>query len=60
MLSEERIRVVLDGLMHCSQEPEFKEDCEACPYHDDADDFCITRLCRDAYSVIVEQDRLLQ
>lgn len=56
-MTEERIRRVLDGLLHCGKEPEFEEDCGDCPYRDKEDDFCISRLCRDAYGVIVELDR---
>ena len=60
---EELIRRVLAGLEHCSTEPETYEDCGNCPYHEylqNDDDFCISRLCRDAHRVIVEQDKLLQ
>ena len=56
---EELSRKVLDGLMHCSMEPDFDEDCWDCPYRDRDDDFCISRLCRDAYSVITRQDMLI-
>lgn len=56
-MNEERIRRVLDGLLHCVKENEFEEECGDCPYRDKEDDFCISRLCRDAYGVIVELDR---
>lgn len=56
-MTEERIRRVLGGLLHCVKENELKEDCGDCPYRDKEDDFCISRLCRDAYGVIVELDR---
>lgn len=56
-MTEERIRRVLDGLQHCGKESVNAEDCGDCPYLDDENDFCVTRLCLDAYGVIVELDR---
>lgn len=53
---EEKRRKVLNGLLHCGTEPEAKDDCGDCPYRDPDDDFCISRLCRDAYDVIVTMD----
>ena len=53
---EEKRRKVLNGLLHCGTEPEDKDDCGDCPYRDKEDDFCISRLCRDAYDVIVTMD----
>lgn len=50
---------VLGGLMHCSTEPESKENCGDCPYNIQDDDFCITRLCHDAHTIIIHQDMLL-
>lgn len=53
---EEKRRRVLNGLLHCGTEPETSDQCAGCPYHEDEDDFCISRLCRDAYDVIVTMD----
>ena len=53
---EEKRRKVLNGLLHCAKEPSFDDDCGDCPYRDKEDDFCISRLCRDAYDVIVTMD----
>lgn len=53
---EEKTRKVLKGLLRCGTEPENAEDCGDCPYRDPDDDFCISRLCHDAYSVIVTLD----
>ena len=52
---EEKTRRVLKALLHCGIEPEEK-DCGDCPYRDPDDVFCISRLCRDAYSVITTLD----
>lgn len=54
--TEEMTRKVLNGLLHCGTEPETSDQCAGCPYHEDEDDFCIYRLCRDAYSVITTLD----
>lgn len=53
---EELTRKVLYGLEHCGIEPETNEDCGDCPYRDPDDDFCISRLCRDARQVIITLD----
>lgn len=53
---EEKRHRVLNGLLHCGTEPETSDQCAGCPYHEDEDDFCISRLCRDAYDVIVTMD----
>lgn len=50
---------VLHGLERCGMEPDFIEDCGDCPYRHKDDDFCITKLCRDARTVILHQDMLL-
>ena len=52
---EEKTRKVLKALLRCGKGPEFREDCGDCPYVDE-EDGCISRLCRDAYSVIVTLD----
>ena len=53
---EEKTRKVLKGLLCCGLDPETGTECKDCPYHSPNDDFCIPRLCRDAYDVIVTMD----
>lgn len=53
---EEKTRKVLNGLLHHAAYPENSDQCAGCLYHEDEDDFCISRLCRDAYSVITTLD----
>lgn len=57
---EKKIVKVLKGLDNCGKFREALEDCGDCPYQDPEDDFCVTRLSRDAYSVIVCLDKLIQ
>lgn len=52
---EEKTRKVLEGLLHCEKAPRVVYPCQGCPYEGE-DDFCISRLCRDAYSVITTLD----
>lgn len=54
-------RRVLHGLEVCGMGPEWMEDCEkhGCPYLDEEDGNCISRLCRDARAVILELDNLV-
>lgn len=51
---EEKTRTVLKALLQCGKGPEFREDCG--DSYVDEEDGCISRLCRDAYSVIVTLD----
>ena len=53
---EEKTRKVLNGLLHHGAYPENSDQCAGCPYREDEDDFCISSLCRDAYSVITTLD----
>jgi len=53
---EKLTRKVLHGLECCGIEPETRDDCGDCPYLDGEDDFCISRLCRDARQVIITLD----
>lgn len=52
---EEKTRKVLKALLQCGKAPEFKEACGDCPYLE-VDEGCISRLCREAYSVITTLD----
>lgn len=56
---EEKTRKVLNGLLHHAAYPENSGQCAGCPYHEDEDDFCISSLCRDAYSVINTLDTII-
>lgn len=51
-MSEYRADKVKAGLVHCMKEPEATADCGDCPYRD-TEEFCISRLCRDAFGLIV-------
>ena len=53
---------VLHGLERCGMDPTWREDCGDCPYLSDDDDEigCVARLARDARTIILHQDQLLQ
>lgn len=51
---------VLHGLERCGMEPATDDDCGDCPYKAEWGDFCITKLCLEARTVILHQDMLLQ
>lgn len=55
---EAKITRVLKGLIQCSKSPEFQEDCGDYPYVE-SEEHCITRLYRDAYTVITKMQQLL-
>ena len=59
----QKIVRVLHALERCGMDSEFAEDCGDCPYRDDDDEIesrCIARMARDARTVILKLDRLLQ